>query len=317
MSPAKTRPRRFRAAAIIAFGCIVAPVHLFSQQAQVNILPRRPNQGRTGGPAVNLRVDTTMVLIPVTVTDGLDHPVTDLPGSSFRLFEGGVEQAVQSFFRQDGPVSVGFIVDASRSMEKRIGHSLAAIEHILGTQVDGDEWFVIGFGTSPRILTRFTRNPTKIRESLSSIQCDGWTALNDAIYLGIHEMKGARNARKALLVLTDASDNFSRYSDSELRTAVRESDVRIYSIGWFERPMFLDRLARESGGNAFFARKLTDVSDAVDKLNNVFRSEYVLGYVPKSRLNDGKYRQVRVKLAETTGRERLRVSWRRGYYSGW
>lgn len=220
-----------------------------------------------------------------------------------------------SLSRQDGPVSVGLIVDASRSMQKGIGFSLAAIERLLKTQRAGDEWFVLRFGDRPVMMTRFTEDPNEIAGALSSIQCHGWTALNDAIYLGVSQIKRARNARRALIVLTDGADNRSRYSDSEVRNLVRESDVRVYSIGLFERVDLLDKLAKESGGRALWARKPADLPEIIETLSTVLRNQYVLGYVPKNHSKDGRYRQVLVRLKATTGRAKLRVSWRRGYYS--
>jgi len=128
-------------------------------------------------------------------------------------------------------------------------------------------------------------------------------------------MKHAKNSRRALFVLSDGGDNNSRYSDSELRNLVQESDVRIYSIGLFERSQVLQKLAMDSGGRAFFARRLEDLPQTVEKLSRDFRNQYVLGYYPNEKLNDGKYRHLRVELMETLKRLPLNVFWRRGYYS--
>jgi Ca-activated chloride channel homolog len=289
---------------------------LFAQDTAVGIIPRIPNHSLTGPPA-NIRVDANMVLIPVTVTDLFDDPVTGLSEKSFRVFEDKIEQKVLSFSQQDGPASVGFILDTSRSMRSRIGYSLAAIDHWLATGTNGDEAFVIRFSARPTILTSFTEDPTTISRALSSIQCEGWTALNDAIYLGLNEMKRARNPRRALVVLTDGEDNFSRYSDTEVARLARESEVRIYSIGLFARVGFLEKLGDESGGKALWVRMAGDVPVIIDKLNRIFRNQYVLGYVPANHTNDGKYRHLTVKLTGGTGRDQLRVTWREGYYSGW
>jgi Ca-activated chloride channel family protein len=299
---------------IIAVSCIlVAGNTLFSQETR--ILARTANRGRTE-PA-SIRVDSRLVLIPVNVRDASNHAITDLSWRSFRIFEDNVEQRISSFSRQDGPASIGFIVDMSRSMQLRIDRSLAAVESILNTRADGDEWFLMRFADTPTMVTRFTQDPNEIRSALSSVRCDGWTGLNDAVYLGLNEMKRAKNARKALVVLTDGADNRSRYTDSEVLRFVRESDVRIYSIGLFGRVDFLDKIGNESGGGALWTRQLADVPAIVEELSRAFRNEYVLGYAPKNHSDDRKYRQVVVKLADTRGRERLKLSWRRAYYSGW
>jgi VWFA-related protein len=281
---------------------------------QVNITPRNSLRGRTTAPAT-MKVDVNMILLPVTVTDAKDQPVTDLSPGSFRVLEDNIEQQVVSFHREEGPVSVGFIFDASSSMKNRMDRSVAAIQHFLETLTKGDEFFLIRFSDQPTLVTDFTQDPGQILSELSSMQAIGWTALNDAICLGVQTMKHAKNLRRALFVLTDGGDNNSRYSDSELRKLVQESDVRIYSIGIFERSHFLETLAMDSGGRAYFAHKLESLPETVDKLSRDFRNQYVLGYYPKERQNDGKYRRVRVEMIETIKRMPLNVFWRRGYYS--
>ena len=280
----------------------------------VSITPRNSLLS-TATSRATLKVDVSMVLVPVRVTDLTDRPVTDLSRSSFRLFEDNIEQTILSVHTEDGPVSVGFVFDASGSMKKQMDCSIAAVQQFLSTHMLGDEYFLIRFSYRPAIITGFTENPKEILDALWSIQPEGYTALNDAIYLGLHEMKCARNERKALFVLTDGGDNNSRYSDPEVRNLVQESDVRIYSVGMFQRSNFLERLATDSGGRAHWVHKLNELPEAIEKLSREFRQEYVLGYTPNEQPNDGKYRRVRVEIVETINRTPLNVFWRRGYYS--
>lgn len=304
------------AAFILLSACAAWTADPFSPQEPVNITPRNSLRSRTAAPHANLKIDSTMILVPVSVTDSKDQPVTDLSAGSFRIFEDNIEQKVVSLHKEEGPVSVGFIFDASSSMKKRMDRSIAAIQQFLNnTAVPGDEYFLIRFADRPDLVRSFTKDPGEILSDLGGIIPDGWTALNDAICLGIHQMKHAKNLRRALFVLTDGGDNNSRYTDSELRSLVRESDVRIYSIGLFERPSFLEKLGNDSGGRAFYAHKLEDLPQTIEKLSRDFRNQYVLGYYPNERLNDGKYRNVRVEIIEALKRMPLNVFWRRGYYS--
>jgi Ca-activated chloride channel homolog len=265
--------------------------------------------------SANLKVETTMVLVPVTVTDAKDHPVTDLTPGAFRVFEDNIEQKVVSFQQEDGPVSVGFIFDTSSSMKKRMEKSVAAIQQFLKTSMPHDEFFLIRFADSPKLVTGFTDNADDILSELSFVQPQGWTALNDAIVLGIHKMRAAKNTRRALFVLTDGSDNNSRYSDNELRNLVRESDVRIYSIGLYERPQYLEKLGMDSGGKAYWAHNLDDLPATVERLSRDFRNQYVLGYAPQDPHNDGKFRSVRIQILKTIEGMPLNVFWRHGYFS--
>jgi Ca-activated chloride channel homolog len=285
-------------------------------QPKVSITPRQSTaKSLEPAPRTSLRVDSNTVLVPVTVTDSADQPVTDLSLNSFRLFEDNIEQTIVSLHRDEGPVSVGFIFDTSSSMKNRMDRSIAAIQQFLNTLMPKDEFFLIRFADQPALVTNFTQDPDLILSELSMIQPLGWTALNDAIFLGVHQMKLAKNPRRALIVLTDGGDNNSRYTDTDVRNLIRESDLRVYSIGLFERPHFLEKLGMDSGGRAYWAHRLEDLPKTIEKLSRDFRNEYVLGYAPKGRGNDGKYRSVRVQVMKTIEGLPLNVFWRRGYYA--
>ena len=150
-------------------------------------------------------------------------------------------------------------------MKNRMDKSVAAIEQFLQTNMPGDEYFLVRFADKPSLVTSFTRDPNDILKELSAIQPIGWTALHDAICLGVQQMKSAKNARRALFVLTDGGDNNSRYSESEIKSLVVESDVRVYSVGLFERPKFLEKLATMTGGQALWARSLKDLPEVIEQ----------------------------------------------------
>jgi Ca-activated chloride channel family protein len=294
-------------------GCIAVFCPVFSQETAVNIIPRTSYRGPTPSrPAI--KVDVRVVLVPVTVVDSQDYPVTSLPRSSFKVYENDVEQDVLTFHKEDGPVSVGFIVDTSRSMARRMEPSIAAIEQFLKTGMPGDEYMLMRFSSNPSLITSFTERPEEIHGALSTLSAEGSTALNDAVYVGVQEMKRAKNGRKALFVLTDGADNNSRYSGSQVRSLVQESNVRVYAIGLFTRPNLLLKLANDSGGQAFWVRNMADLPPAVEKLSRELRNEYVLGYAPHESPTNGTYRRIRVELIATKQSPALHVSWRRGYH---
>jgi Ca-activated chloride channel family protein len=286
-----------------------------AQQPLMPASPQNSLRSRQPAPRANMRTDMNMVLIPLTVTDAKDQPVMDLAPNSFRVFEDNVEQKITSFSREDGPVSVGFIFDTSSSMKGRMEPSIAGIQQFLKTLMPSDEYFLVRFNDRPNLVQNFTQNPDDILSTLSVGQPDGWTALYDAVCLGLHRMKSAKNSRRALFVLSDGGDNNSRYSESEVRNLAREANVRIYSIGLFERPRFLEKLAADTGGHAVWAHHLKDLPDSVEKLSREFRNQYVLTYSSQNENNDGKYRKVRVELLESIRRIPLYVFWRRGYFA--
>ena len=297
----------------LAFGVIplgLAADDLSPNQPRVSITPR---EIRKPAPRADIRLDVKMVLVPVTVTDVTDRPVNDLPVNAFRLLEDNVEQKIVSFWREEAPVSAGFVFDASSSMQRKLDRSVAAVKQFLETTIPGDEFFLVRFSDRPSLVNRFTPDANEIMESLSFVRAEGWTSLLDAIYLSARQMRSAKNPRRVLFILSDGSDNNSRYSESEIRRLVIETDVRIFAIGIFERPRFLEKLAVESGGKAYWAHKLSDLPGLIDRLSVDIRSNYVLGY-STTHQNDGKYRKVTVELLRTILAP-LRVSWRHGYYA--
>jgi len=288
------------------------------QETRVSIEPRTSTGGRAGGKGpssklANLRLDLRVVLVPVTVTDALDRSVTDLPAERFRLMEDGVEQKIAFFSQEDGPVSLGFLFDSSGSMKNRIATSVTALEQFFLTSIPGDEYFLVQFSDQAHLLNGFTPEPETIKRSLGGVQAHGWTALLDAVALATHQMRLAKNPSKALLILSDGNDNNSRFSESEIRSRVLESDVRIYAVGILHRPRLLQQLAEETGGKVLVAQDLTELPDIVQKLSAEIRSQYVLGYASNS-INDGKYHKLRVELTPAPGPQ-LRTSWRHGYFS--
>jgi VWFA-related protein len=272
-----------------------------------------------------IRVDVKLVLIPVTVTDPFGAPFAGLPKEVFQLFEDGVEQQVKYFSSQDAPVSLGVVFDTSRSMEGKLDESRAAVARFLRTATPGDEFFLVEFNDRPRLLCDFTSDAALIEKMLAGAQPKNWTALLDAVYMAVHKMRQARNPRKALLILSDGGDNNSRYTESEMKALVREGDVCIYSIalaggGLIQRhARLLRRLSEETGACFYPVQKLSDLPEAVAKINAAIRHQYLLGYCSNNPRNDGLYRKIEVKLDQSAGWPRLHASWRTGYYAppGW
>ena len=283
------------------------------------ITPRQRPAIAVGRPASALvRSHVKVVLVPVSVSDALNRPVTSLTKDHFRLREDGVEQTITSFAWEDGPVSLGLLLDTSGSMKNRMEASVAALRQVFRTQMPGDEYFLLQFSDDVRLLNSFTDDPDVIDRRLFGLQPTGWTALLDAVAFGTNQLKSAKNPRKVLLILSDGNDNNSRFTESEVRSRVVESDVRIYGIALGYRPRLLQRLAEETGGHVLVAQDVSELTDVVRRLSMEIRSHYLLGYTPLNDAADGKYRKLNVELLQPPNGSSLRAYWRRGYYSeGW
>jgi Ca-activated chloride channel family protein len=276
-------------------------------------------------PNERIRVDVNLVLVPVTVTDPLNRLVTGLDRQDFFLYENNALQKIKSFSAEDAPVSIGIIFDLSGSMTDKINRARNSILEFLHTANPQDEFFVIGFNDRPELISDFTANVDNIETRLLTVKPGKRTALLDAIYFGLNKMKQAKNERKALLVVSDGGDNRSRYTESEVRAVVRESDVQIYSIGIFDQyaptreeqlgPLLLHDVSEETGGQLFRVDDLADMADIATKISAELRNQYVIGYRSDDIKRDGKWRKLKVKLVPPEGLPQLTVHARTGYYA--
>jgi Ca-activated chloride channel homolog len=296
---------------------------------QVSIVPRpKPGTPAEILPKANIRVDTTLVLIPVTVTDPLNRFVTGLEKEDFRVFEDKTEQQVVQFSSEDAPLSVGVIFDCSGSMGSKLLKSREAVSQFFKTANPEDEFFLVQFSDRAELAIPFTTRLEEIQNRLEFTQSRGKTALLDAVYLGLHQMKKAKNPRKALLIISDGGDNNSRYTETEIKNLVREADTQIYAIGIFEPaatrgrtaeelagPSLLSEISEQTGGRHFPVENLNELPNIAEKIGIELRNQYILGYSPKNTERNGKYRRVQVKLIQPRGLPPLRAFWRMGYYA--
>jgi len=295
------------------------------------VVPRpRPEEKSAADrlPKSDIRVDSTLVLIPVTVTDPMNRFVTGLEKENFKVFEDKVEQEISQFSSEDAPISIGVIFDCSGSMGKKLEKSRLAVAQFFKTSNPEDEFFLVQFNDTADLIQPFTRNLEEIQNRLTFTQSKGRTALLDAIYLGLHEMKKAKNPRKALLVISDGGDNSSRYTEGEVRNLVREADVQIYAIGIYEAmgargrtpeeasgQGLMTEIAEQTGGRQYPVDNISELPDIAAKVGVELRNQYVIGYSPANRERDGKYRKVQVKLIQPRGLPTLRPFFKLGYYA--
>jgi Ca-activated chloride channel homolog len=276
-------------------------------------------------PGALIRINVDMVLVPITVTDPMNRLVTGLEKEDFQVYENNGEQKISSFVSEDAPVSIGIIFDLSGSMSSKLIRARDSILQFIKTANPEDEFFVIGFNDRPELIEDFTSSVEDIEARLATVRSGHRTALLDAIYYGVQKMKEARHERKALLVVSDGGDNRSRYTEGEVRSQVRESDVEIYSIGIFDPyaatpeertgPTLLNELSEETGGRLYRVDDISEMGDIAEKISTELRNQYVIGYTPKDLNRDGKWRKVKVKLNPPPGLPQLTVHARTGYYA--
>lgn len=276
---------------------------------------------------IDIRVDTTLVVVPVTVTDANNRFVLGLEKGDFQVFEDGVEQKITHFSGEDAPISIGLLIDTSGSMTMKLDTSRRAAEELLKTLNPQDEAFLVEFSDRAQLVQAFTNKPEDMQSGLGRLQTGGLTALLDAVNLGIAQMKKAKNPRKALVVISDGGDNNSRYSQQEIRNIVREADVQLYAMGVFEAfflslskeevsgPKLLSQIAEQTGGRAFGASEASHLDSIAEKIAIELHNEYSLAYSPSHAERDGKLRKIEVRIKQPKGLPDLKARWRTGYYA--
>jgi Ca-activated chloride channel family protein len=274
-----------------------------------------------------IEMNVEMALVNVTVTDPYSRLVTGLDKENFRVFEDGIEQEIASFSSEDVPISIGLVFDMSGSMSDKVDKARQAAVQFLRTANPRDEFFLVSFNDRAELTSRFTSSIEELQNRMMFTVAKGRTALLDAIYLGLSQMRGARNGKRALLIISDGGDNHSRYNEADIRNFLKEADCQLYAMGVFDvndmgrtteeryGPSLLSELAEMTGGRVFPVASLTDLPDIAAKIGMELRNQYVVGYKPSDVRHNGAWRKIKVKLLAPKGLPPLNVYAKTGYYA--
>lgn len=286
-------------------------------------------QGQSAG-APNPQTDrpkaTGLIRIPLTVVhfsvydrdgkrvDGLDHEQCE-------VFEDNVRQKTAIFSQEDEPATIGLLIDTSGSMKDKMGATTGAVRQFIHTSNAKDKFFAANFGEHVERIA----NAEELDALLTNPAPRGRTAMLDGLYLGLVELEGTRNSRKALLIITDGGDNNSRYTTGDLRKLVKEAGVAVYCLligdesfgGTQEEPSngpeFLAEICRLSGGKVVRAKALSEMAGLAAEIGLDLRKQYTLGYYPVERTGAGHWRRVEVKVQAKGVRGPLKIYAPSGY----
>ncbi len=319
--------------------CLALPV--FAQEAQNDPLTSNPAtpppqfvDAKRDTPAVKIvpgkviRSDVDLALVNVTVTDPFNRLVTGLDQDNFRVFEDNNEQEIVTFSSEDVPISIGVIFDFSGSMSNKIDKAREAALQFFKTANPQDEFFLVSFNERAELTSAFTNSVEDLQSRMMLTAPKGRTALLDAIYLGLSQMRGAHNAKRALLILSDGGDNHSRYNENDIKRLVKEADTQLYAIGLYDPLGYRNRTTEElngptlladitelTGGRVFAVEHLNDLPDVASKIGMELRNQYVLGYKPSNHAHDARWRKIKVKLRAPKGLPPLTAYSKTGYYA--
>jgi Ca-activated chloride channel family protein len=312
---------------LVALVVLIFPRLGFPQSSVADDV-KHDTPGQVIKPGQTVHIDVDLALVNVTVTDPYNRLVTGLDPDNFRVFENNVEQEIQYFSSEDVPISIGVIFDLSGSMANKVGKAKEAALQFFKTANPQDEFFLVSFNDRAEVVSTFTSSVEDLQSRILSASAKGRTALLDAIYLGLSEMRTARNAKRALLIISDGGDNHSRYNEKDIKRLVREADTQLYSVGIFDPfeyrsrtpeelsgPSLLTEVTELTGGRAFSVENVNELPDIATKIGSELRNQYILGYRPSNKSHDARWRKIKVKLRAPKGLPPLSVYAKTGYYA--
>lgn len=266
--------------------------------------------------------DARLVVLHASVQDRSGKLVTNLPRTSFKVFENGVEQQLKTFRREDVPVSLGIVIDSSGSMRDKRQKVAAAALQLVKASNSQDEVFLVNFNDDAYLDVPLTSDIKALEEGLAKIDSRGGTAMRDALSMSIdYVKKKAKRDKKVLLVITDGNDNTSTETLEKLVQRSHDSEVLIYAIGLLseEEPReakkakrALTALVNATGGLAHYPAAASEVEAIALQVAHEIRNQYVLAYTPSNQSLDGTFRAVKVTV---TGPGSPVARTRSGYYA--
>jgi Ca-activated chloride channel family protein len=274
------------------------------------------------------RAGTDTVLLSVTVADSKSRPVAGLRQADFLVFEDKAPQTISLFASDPQPIALSLLLDSSLSMERTLVLAQqAAIGFIerLGPQ---DVAQVINFNSTSatRVRQAFTGDRQALERAIRQIQPGGWTALYDALYIGMAEANrlrarpGEAIRRQAVILLSDGENTESLKTADDVIDAAKRSDVMVYAIalkdkanarphGFSESEYVLRSLSQMTGGRVFVADEPAQLPAIYHQIADELAEQYSIGYISKNPRRDGGWRQVAVQVQKPSLVARTRAGY--------
>jgi Ca-activated chloride channel family protein len=313
-------PRRIGACAamlgafalLYAFALLDAFAMLLCASAQVEQAPV----------SYRIAVDVNLVVLPIAVHDRQGRAVRELREQDFEVYEDRLPQQIKLFRHEDIPVTAGLLIDHSASMRSKLAQVTAGAGTFVQFSNPQDQMFVVNFNETVSLglpaEIPFSINASELEKAIWRAPAGGETALYDAIIEALHRMQTGSLDKKVLIVISDGADNASSHPLAQVLEMAEQSNAIIYTVGLFEpddrdaNPKVLNRLAKATGGEAFFPKQLSEVVEICGRIAHDIRNQYTLGYVAAKAARNGEYRTVRV-VARAPGQGKLQVRTRAGY----
>ncbi|MBI4890149.1 MAG: VWA domain-containing protein [Acidobacteria bacterium] len=260
------------------------------------------------------------IQVNAVVMDRHERLVTSLGPGDFHLTVDKFPAKIDSFWKEDGPVSAVIVFDTSGSMAPALKRGRDALQAFLRQEYPGDEYALVVCKEKPSLEVGFTNDVSAIAASPHLVATKGKTALYDALGMAMHVLSEARNTRKVIFVISDGIDNASRIRHQEVMRMLGESDVFLYAVEfWTSAQMddvppprsYLADFADLTGGVYFGEVTPNEFIKVLSRLD--IHQRYLLTFQPRRREGDGRYHKVGLQLTGDSRRQKLLLYWRHGY----
>jgi Ca-activated chloride channel family protein len=276
-----------------------------------------------------IRVEVGLVTVAAKVTDRHGRDIRGLRKEQFQLREDRIAQEIAFFSSEEQPITLGIVLDHSGSMAEagKLERAKQAAVALLRAARGGSEFFFLDFASYVQMPVGLTADRAVVERLIDGTREGGGTRLYDAVLAALDHAAGGRHRRQAIVLISDGSDEHSARSLEDVVAAIQESNAQIYAIGYFsprerralrgtpaanrsssrrrdEPRATLERLARESGGEAYFPTSARELANAVERIATELRVQYTLCYYPKAPPREGVYRRIEVKAGAYAIRSR-------------
>jgi Ca-activated chloride channel family protein len=312
-------------------GIIAASIALGTTATRVAGQAPQVSQGDQAAPqqAPSFRVGVDVVSLNVTVTDGTARYLTDLQEENFSVFEDGIKQEVTLFSRTNLPIALALLLDTSASMETKLPVAQEAAIGFAKRLRKQDLAEVVSFDSRVIVLQTFTNSASELGLAIRKTSPGGSTSLHNAVYIALKDLKKvvAKSAddvrRQAIVVLSDGEDTSSLLPFEEVLDLAKRSETAIYTIGlkadegssrdrgFKEAEFVMRQFAQETGGRAFFATQVSELSNIYGQISDELSSQYTVGYTSRNPRRDGAWRRVVVRVDRPNAVARTKL----GYFA--
>ncbi len=277
-----------------------------------------------------IKVDTELVNLNVRVVDRNGRPISGIRQGEFKIFEDDAPQSIEFFSFSEVPTNYGLVIDNSGSLRQQLEKVIEASKILVNTNRPADETLIIRFVSRDKITIEqpFTSKKTDLNDALDNLYIEGGqTAIIDAIYLAAEKVSDYEKdrgkddrKRRALIVVSDGEDRDSYYSEAQLFEMLKETDVQIFAVGFVndlskdggfiskspqgKAKSFLERLATETGGKAYFPNTTAELAGIAKEISSELRLQYSIGYIPTNDRKDGTFRNIKVVVDDGPGKQK-------------